>query len=158
MNVLDKMQHTMGDTRRPFTINIFNHGGGMIMTEKYNNNSTNISGGGTFTGVQFAAGSKDFQGVVNNISSNNSDKIEELTNALIESLKTEKNIENTSPEEIIDAVNQVRDETKKQKVNKLSLKGIVAGINMVMTSVNGISTKTKEVYNQWHDQIAQLFQ
>ncbi|WP_144497250.1 hypothetical protein [Bacillus toyonensis] len=127
------------------------------MTDKYTNNSTTISGG-EVKGNQFAAGSEGFRGTITTTSITGQEKIEELTNALIESLHNEKNIEDASPEEIIDAVNQVRDETKKPKFNKLSLEGIVAGINTVMTSVNGISATTKEVYDQWHEQISQLFQ
>ncbi|MFP3415171.1 hypothetical protein SB773_27020 [Bacillus sp. SIMBA_074] len=126
------------------------------MTDSYNDNSTTISGG-TVKGNQFAGGSKDFQGVINNVSGTEKEKIETLTNDLIESLKREETIENANPEEIIDAVNQVRDATKKPKINKLSLRGILDGINMVMTSVNGISDKTKGIYDQWHDQISQLF-
>lgn len=147
----------MGDLNRPINF-IFTDGSDFIMTDKYSNNSTSISGGSTVQGNQFAAGSKDFQGTVNYITTNDQDKIEQLTSELVAALKNEQNIENTNSEEIIDAVNQVRDETKKQKVNKLSVKGILTGINMVMTNVSGISDKTKGLYDQWHEHIAQLFQ
>jgi hypothetical protein len=148
------MFHSVGDLQKNFIIQNF-YEGSALMTS-HNDNSTTISGGNV-TGNQFAAGSTEFKGAINNITSNEEKKLENLTEKLIQSLKDEPNIEGADPSEIIDAVDQVRQEAKKKSINKLSLKGIVAGISMVMQNVQNISENTKAVYEQWHSHIESLF-
>jgi hypothetical protein len=153
--MLNKMDHTVGDLGRPVVINYFPNGGTPIMTSQYNDNSTNISGGNV-EGNQFASGSQGFQGTLT-ITKTQGQKLENLTESLIKSLKTEPPMEGANAEEVVDAVNQVRNEAKKKNSNKLSLNGMLTGINMVMTNVKNLSQNTQDVYSQWHDYIQSLF-
>lgn len=125
------------------------------MTSNSPNNSTTINGG-TVTGNQFAAGSTEFKGTINNITSVEQQKLENLTENLIKALKEESQMEGANPEEVADAVNQVREEAKKKSGNKLSINGILTGINMVMNNVTNISDKTRAFYTQWHEHIVHL--
>lgn len=121
------------------------------------NNSTTISGG-TVTGNQFAAGSTDFKGTINNITGSQKEQLEQLTESLILALKSEaEKFEGTNVEEITDAINQVQDAASKDTVNKLSLNGLLTGINMVMANVTSISASTTQLYQQWHSYITSLF-
>lgn len=147
--------HTVGDLHRNINLNF---GGFTVTTNNTTNtnNSTNISGG-TQIGNQFAAGSNEFKGTINNITSTEGKMLENLTENLIKALREEKQMDGANPEEVADAVNQVREEAKKKSVNKLSLNGILTGINMVMSNVSNISAKTNDLYTQWHDHIVTLF-
>ncbi len=120
-----------------------------------NNNSTTINGG-TNNGNQFATGSTEFKGVVNNIGTPELKKLEDLTESLILALKAESNQIN-DVEEITDAIIQVREASNKETVNKLSLNGMLSGINIVMSNVNGISTSTNQLYQDWYGHITSLF-
>lgn len=121
------------------------------------NNSTTISGG-TVTGNQFAAGSTDFKGTINNITAPQQEKLNQLTDDLIAALKLEADkIEGTNVDEVTDAVNQAREAASKETVNKLSLNGVLTGINMVMENITNLSTSTTQLYQQWHGHIASLF-
>jgi len=153
--LLDTLNHSVGDSKVTFNINqFFDNGGNTYMTT--NDNSTTISGGNV-SGNQFGAGSKDFKGVINNITKTEEQKLENLTENLIKALSEEKDINGANPDEVVDAINQVREEATKKSVNKLSLNGILSGINMVMQNVTNISDKTKMLYTQWHEHINNLF-
>jgi len=126
------------------------------MTQENPNNSTIITGG-TVSGNQFAAGSTEFKGTINNITKTEEQKLENLTANLLKALGEEKTMEGADPAEVADAVNQVKEAATQQNVNKLSLNGILSGINMVMQNVTNISDKTKLLYGQWHEHIVNLF-
>ena len=113
----------------------------------YQNNSTNISGGNV-NGNQFAAGSKDFQGVINNISTELADELERITSSLVKQLQ-ETPVTGVETEQVIDAVKQVETQVKQKKINKISITGLVAGINMVIQNADNISTKVISLYNEW---------
>jgi hypothetical protein len=136
-------------------VNLF-IGGNQTMSQNNNDNTVNISGGNV-TGNQFAAGSKDFQGTINNISQNDLKKIDELTESLIASISNEQEIQGADPQEIIDAVKQVRSEASKKTVNKISIKGLLSGINMVVTNLKNISASSKAIYNDWYAHFTNLF-
>jgi hypothetical protein len=144
----------MGDVNRSLTINIFPNGGNQYMTSQFNDNSTNISGG-KVEGNQFAAGSHNFKGTLI-ITKTQEQKLEHLTDSLIKALQGESELEGANTDEVVDAVKQVREEAKKKNPNKLSLKGMLTGINMVMSDVKNISTNAEGLYSQWHDYILNL--
>lgn len=154
---MGQMSHTVGDRERQVIINHFYEGAKMMTTNNHTNNSTTISGG-TVSGNQFAAGSTDFKGTINNISAPQQQEIKQLTNSLIEALQSEKeSIKDANVEEITDAIEQVKEAATKETVNKLSLNGLLTGINMVMQNISGISASTKQLYQEWHGHVASLF-
>ncbi len=126
------------------------------MEQKSYNNSVNMGDGNTLVGNQFAPGSDNFSGNIENISVEQKTELEELTQKLINALKSERTIEGANTEDIIDAVSQAEKEAKKKKVNKVSLMGIITGINLVMNNIQGISAATHAMYTQWHEVITGL--
>lgn len=144
------MSHSMGDQK--VLINVFKG------DQKVNNdNSTTISGGNV-TGNQFAADSTEFKGVINNLSSPQHEKLNQLTTSLIDALKVENNqITGVNIEEVTDAVEQAKEAATKESVNKLTLNGLLTGIKMVMDDVKGISVATKQIYLDWHEEISTIF-
>lgn len=152
-NLIDSLSHTVGDLDRDLTIN-FNIIGAANMTK--NDNRVSISAG-DMTNTQIAAGSDEFKGSITHLSAEQQNQLKTLTDQLIDSVKNEPALE-TSSEEIVDAVSQVRELATQEKVNKLSLRGIMDGINVVISNVANISTNTATIYSQWKDYIIQLFQ
>jgi hypothetical protein len=146
------MHHTLGDAGRQTIIYVEKVEN---MTQSNNDNSVTISGG-EVKGNQFAAGSKDFQGTINHITSDQSQTLDHLTKKLIDALAQEPELKEQN-EEMIDAVKQVQEQAKGDKVNKLSIMGILTGINTVMDSVTGISSFVVAAYKAWHDYIIKLF-
>ena len=158
LDVIDKMRFTVGDLEKSTasTTVIMNYGGISVMEHNSYNNSVNMGDGNTLVGNQVAPGSDNFSGKIESVSVGQKTELEELTEKLIDALKNEKDIEKSSTEDIIDAVNQAEKETKKKKINKVSLMGIISGINLVMNNIQGISTATYEIYTKWQDVITSL--
>jgi len=155
LSKISHMVHAMGGLEPRILINNFK--GDQIMTNDHTNNSTTITGG-TVSGNQFAAGSTEFKGTINNISSIKQDEIKQLSLSLIEALRAEADqITEANVAEITDAINQVSEAASAETVNKLSLNGLLTGIKMVMNDVKGISVATKQVYLDWHQEISTLF-
>ncbi|MGA3677835.1 hypothetical protein [Lysinibacillus agricola] len=138
--------------------NIFISDGGTFMTNNQpTNNSTTISGG-TFTGNQFAAGSSNFRGTINNITGSQKDELLQITESLITALMSEKEkFQDINVEEVAETINQVTEEATKEKVNKFSLNGLLTGINAAIGNVTSISASTMQLYQQWHEHISSLF-
>lgn len=116
--------------------------------------STNISGGNV-SGNQFAAGSQEFSGIVNNITITETKELDNLTRELIQALKEEQDA-NFDPSEIINAVEELRLEVKQKTVQKQSLQGRLSGINMVMQTIKNISEGTIYLYDKWKEYIEAL--
>jgi len=136
---LKQLSHPLGDANTYLIL------GGMNM---YQNNSTNISNSSGISGNQFAAGSKDFQGVINNISPELAEDLERITSALVKQLQ-ETPVTGVETEQVVDAVKQVEAQVKQKTINKISITGLVAGINMVIQNAGNVSTKVISLYNEW---------
>jgi hypothetical protein len=150
------MVHTLDDLGKNVFIQV-SYGGINVMSQDHStNNSVSITGRNV-AGNQFAAGSKDFRGTINNITSAQSSKIDELTEQLIKALESEKSVQGTNTDDLIDAVKQVYQQTREEKINKISLQGVLSGISMVLQSTKDISTNTITLYNQWFGYIQDLF-
>lgn len=140
-NLLDILSHTVGDLDRELTINL-NIIGAANMTN--NDNRVSISAR-DMTNTQIAAGSDDFKGSITHHSSQQQEHLNSLTDQLIDSLKNEPALE-TSSEEIVDAVSQVREMAKQEKVNKLSLRGIwMESMYVFISNVANIYTNTATI-------------
>ncbi|SEI74571.1 hypothetical protein [Paenibacillus polymyxa] len=144
MSLLDNMNFSLGDEKRNITI-VFK--GEKIQVSQNVDNSVKISGGNN-QGSIFAAGSNEFRGTINNISSSDIDELGKLTEKLVAALQTEE-LDGADNEDIINAVQQVEAETKKEKVNKISLRGILSGIDMVMQNVRNVSNSAVSIYTDW---------
>ena len=136
---LKQLSHPLGEANNYFIL------GGMNMCQ---NNSTSINNSSGISGNQFAAGSKDFQGVINNISPELSDELERITHSLVKQLQ-ETPVNGVETEQVIDAVKQVEAQVKQKTINKISITGLVAGINMVIQNADNISTKVMSLYDEW---------
>lgn len=115
----------------------------------YQDNSTNISNSNGISGNQFASGSKDFQGVINNITPELAGEFERITNSLVKQLQ-ETPVKGVETEQVVDAIKQVESQVKQKKINKISITGLVAGINMVIQNAEDISTKVISLYDKWN--------
>lgn len=145
---LKLLNHSLGETNIQLSFI-----GGPTM---YQDNSTIISGNGNnLSGNQFAAGSKDFQGTINNISSGLADQLEKLTNSLVKQLQ-ETPVPGVEKDEVIDAVKQVEAQVKQKTINKISISGLLSGINMVIQNADNISSKVITLYNEWSSFIHQI--
>ncbi len=149
------MQFSVGDLENNPML-IMNLGGIHVMEQRSYNNSINMGDGNTLVGNQVAPGSDSFSGKIENITVGQKTEVEELTQKLIKGLKSENAIEGVNTEDIIDAVSQAEKEAKKKKINAVSLMGIISGINLVMNSIQGISSATYEIYTQWYEVIHSL--
>lgn len=146
----------MGDDERGLNILFINGGLTMQNNITKTDNSISIGSNTSLTGVQFAHNSENFKGVIE-INKDTKSNLEKITEELIRAISQERELNGADPEEIIDAINQANDEVKKEKTNKLSLKGIVSGIHIVMNDIHNISSVTHEIYSQWYDMITTVF-
>lgn len=153
------MRFTVGDLEKSNTSTtvIMNYGGINVMKHNSYNNSVNMGDGNTLVGNQIVPGSDNFSGKIENGSFGQKEDLENLTEKLISALRSEQAIEGANTEDIIDAIGQAEKETKKKKINKVSLMGIISGINLVMNNIQGISAATFEIYTQWQDVITSLY-
>jgi len=143
------MHHSLGD----ISMNIY-LGDHTVKNNNFNDLSTSINNS-TISGSQFAAGSKDFQGTINNISQETIEQLEKLTNDLVKHIQ-ESPIEGVETSEIIDAVKQVETQVKQKTINKLTIKGILEGIKMVVQNGQGISHSLLSIYTDWNTFIHNL--
>lgn len=121
----------------------------------FEDNSTHINGDNN-TGNQFGAGSKDFQGTINNISIESLSELEKLTNELIGYIQ-QTPIDGVATEELTDAIKQVETQAKQKTINKLSIKGLLSGISMVIQTGKNISDDLHSIYTNWSTYIDKLF-
>lgn len=147
------MHHTVSDSK--IIILNMNRGETYNMFEKNVNNSVEINNS-TVTASQFASGAKSFKGKINNVTTQ-VNELDELTEQLINAVKNEASFVGENKEELIDAIEQARKGATSKVVNKLSLNGILTGINTFMTGMNNLSSNTSQLYTKWYEYFSQLF-
>lgn len=142
------MRYSLGD------INMNIYLGDHTVKKDFKDFSTSIMNS-TINSSQFAAGSNDFQGTINNISQDSIKQLEKLTDELIKNIQ-ETPIKGVETSEIIDAVKQVETQVKQKNSNKFTIKGILEGIKIVIQNGKDISGNLHSIYNDWSTYIHHL--